>query len=481
MKSSSLVPGRFALSGIAAAALCLVIPSAFALGLGRLVVQSSLGEGLRAEIDVSSLTPEEASNLKVRVASPDAYRAAGVDYNAVLPGAQVVLQRRSDGRPYLRLSSDRAVQEPFVDVILELTWNTGRLVREYTLLIDPPTTRAQAPAPTVPPVIAAAPAPARPRTPEASPEARPAPPPLAIRTPETRPAPPRSAPVTGAGRRAAQGAAAAPAVASADSYRVKSGDTLYGIASQTQPRGVSLDQMLVALYRANPVAFVESNMNRLKAGAVLAVPDADAAKAASAVEARQIIQAQSADFAAYRQRLAGVAIPAEGAGSPRQASGKVQAAVDDRKQVSAPAPDKLTLSAGSASLKASAPEERTSKEREAKDAAARAAELKKNVDDLQQLAAAAKPAASPGAAPLAPEAAACIQRRAAPPRWLPQRRRHGCRFGRAPGGRRIGAPAAPTVSAAASRPALTPAAAASEEPGLIGTLLEDPLARAGGG
>ncbi len=470
MKSSSLVPGRFALSGIAAAALCLVIPSAFALGLGRLVVQSSLGESLRAEIDVSSLTPEEASNLKIRVASPDAYRAAGVDYNAVLPGAQVVLQRRSDGRPYLRLSSDRAVQEPFVDVILELTWNTGRLVREYTLLIDPPTARAQAPAPTIPPVITAAPAPARPRTPEASPETRPATtPPLAIRTPETRPAPPRSTPVPGPAAESRK-ASAVPAGASADSYRVKSGDTLYGIASQTQPRGVSLDQMLVALYRANPVAFVENNMNRLKAGAVLAVPDADAAKSASAAEARQVIQAQSADFAAYRQRLAGAAVPAEGAGSPRQASGKVQAAVDDRKQVSAPAPDKLTLSAGGASLKASAPEERVSKEREAKDAAARAAELKKNVDELQQLAAAAKPAASAGAAPSTEAAAASgVVPVAAVAAAV------------APEAAAASVPASPKVSAAASRPALAPSAAASEEPGLIGALLEDPLARVGGG
>ncbi|MCO5105342.1 MAG: hypothetical protein M9919_15205, partial [Burkholderiaceae bacterium] len=148
MKSSSLMPGRFALSGVAAAALCLFMPSAWSLGLGPLVVKSALGEGLRAEIDVSSMTPEEASNLKIRIANPEAYSAAGVDYNSILSETKVSLQRRSDGRPYLRLTSDRAVQEPFVDVILELNWNTGRLVREYTLLFDPPVTRtAQAPAP----------------------------------------------------------------------------------------------------------------------------------------------------------------------------------------------------------------------------------------------------------------------------------------------------------------------------------------------
>ena len=178
LKAKPRMPGRFALSGIAAAALCLALPSAWALGLGRLVVQSSLGESLRAEIDVSSLTPDEASNLKLRVASPDAYKAAGIDYNAVLPGTQVVLQRRADGRPYLRITSDRVVQEPFVDLILELTWNNGRLVREYTLLFDPPTTRSARPAAPetiAPAVAAAAPAPAAQARP-VPPRAAPAPP-----------------------------------------------------------------------------------------------------------------------------------------------------------------------------------------------------------------------------------------------------------------------------------------------------------------
>jgi pilus assembly protein FimV len=146
--------------------------------------------------------------------------------------------------------------------------------------------------------------------------------------------------------------------------------------------------------------------------------------------------------------------------------------------VSAPAPDKLTLSAGGASLKASAPEERTSKEREAKDAAARAAELKKNVDELQQLAAAAKPAASAGAAP-SPETAAAssvVPAAAVAAAMAPE-----VAASASPQAAGASVPAAPTGSAAASRPEPTRAAAASEEPGLIGTLLEDPLARAGGG
>ncbi|HRC39812.1 MAG TPA: hypothetical protein PK420_17190, partial [Rubrivivax sp.] len=154
MKNRSTNTARFALSGVALAAACLCGTQAWALGLGRLTVQSALGEALRAEIEITSLSAEEAASLKLRVASPDAYRAAGVEYNPVLPSALVQLAQRADGRSVLRVTSDRAVLEPFVDVIVEATWASGRLVREYTLLLDPPGSRmAQSPTP------AAAPAP----------------------------------------------------------------------------------------------------------------------------------------------------------------------------------------------------------------------------------------------------------------------------------------------------------------------------------
>ncbi|MCF8207162.1 MAG: pilus assembly protein, partial [Methylotenera sp.] len=120
-----------------AAALLVAGSGAQALGLGKLSVQSALGETMRAEIDITSLTPEEAASLKVRVAPPDSYRSSGIEYNPVLTSTQVQVVRNGS-RTVLRVSSDRSVQEPFVDVILELTWTGGRLVREYTLLFDPP-------------------------------------------------------------------------------------------------------------------------------------------------------------------------------------------------------------------------------------------------------------------------------------------------------------------------------------------------------
>ncbi|MFO1274346.1 MAG: hypothetical protein U1F50_22220 [Rubrivivax sp.] len=206
MKYRSTIAARFALTGVALAVGCLgAVSPAWALGLGRLNVQSALGETLKAEIDVTSITPEEQSTLKLRVAPSEAYRAAGVEFNPVLAVAQVEVQKRPDGRTVVRLTSDRAVTEPFVDVILEASWSTGRLVREYTMLFDPPTRMAQAPAaPQTAPVIAPAPAPAAvtsPVTPPpapapvaAAPAPAPAPAPRAQRRPNRRGPPPRRLP-----------------------------------------------------------------------------------------------------------------------------------------------------------------------------------------------------------------------------------------------------------------------------------------------
>jgi pilus assembly protein FimV len=358
---------------------------AAALGLGRLTVQSALGETLRAEIDVTSLTPEESANLTARVAPPDAYRAAGVEYNAVLTGTRVTLERRPDGRPYLRVISERAVQEPFVDVILELSWTSGRLVREYTLLLDPPTRRAATPAPATAPIVSApVPAPAT-----AAPSSEPRP---AVTARPSTPAPvPAPAP------------APAAEAAQVDEYQVRRGDTLYGVAARVQRPGVSLDQMLVALYQANPQAFIGENMNRLRAGAVLSVPGAEQAQSVTPSEARQLIQAQSADFNAFRQRLASAAQQTAADEPTRQASGRVEAAVEDRRQAGDTAPDRLTLSKGAvAAAPGASAEDRIAQERQRQEAASRVAELSRNVEELKRIApegAPAAPAPAPAATP----------------------------------------------------------------------------------
>ena len=138
---------KTALAAAAIALLGLSSTGAYALSLGRLTVQSALGEPLRAEIEVPDITAEEAASLKAGVAQPEAFTAVGLEYSAALTSLQATLQRRADGRAYLRLTSDRTVNDPFVDLILEATWASGRIVRDYTLLLDPPSLKKAAPAP----------------------------------------------------------------------------------------------------------------------------------------------------------------------------------------------------------------------------------------------------------------------------------------------------------------------------------------------
>ena len=466
LKNQTSLLGRFALTHVAAAtALTLgaISTPAWGVGLGKLSVQSSLGETLKAEIEITSLSPEEAGTLKVRVAPPESYRTTGIDYNPILTSTQVQLAQVG-GRTVLRVSSDRAVQEPFVDVILELSWASGRLVREYTLLFDPPTSRAPASAPAVatPAVIAPAPAP----TPIAAAPAVQAPAPaLAMAPAPQRPASPMPAasrPVPKPEAAPRQEAAAPTPMPSTpgSEYKVKPGDSLSRIAGKTQPPGVSLDQMLVGLYRSNPDAFIDNNMNLLKAGSTLQVPSSEQATSLSQGEARQVIQAQSADFNAYRQRLAGAAPVLKATESDRQAKGQVQAAVDEKKGPAASTPDKLTLSKAASA----ANEAKASKATEKKDSAARVAELTRNVEDLKKLSAAAAPVPAPVSSPPAPAPAPVVAAPAvvtAPA--VP-----------------VSAPAvpvsAPQVKApvAASKPVAAPPVVQRPQPGFVDSLFENP-------
>jgi pilus assembly protein FimV len=487
LKHRKLNAGRFALSGLAIATACLWGLNAQALGLGRLTVQSALGEPLRAEIDVTSLSADEAGTLKLRVASPDAYRAAGVDYNAVLPGTQVQMMRRADGRSYLRVTSDRAVLEPFVDVILEMNWASGRLVREYTLLLDPPSTPrnvAAAPPPSVAPVISAAPAVAAAPAPQAAPTPA-ATQPATVAAPRPAPAERRAAPKVDA-----PAAAPAPKVATAststgaDEYRVRAGDSLSRIARTVQRPNVSLDQMLVALFRGNPDAFVDKNMNRLKTGEVLTVPSADAAQQVTTADAREVIRAQSADFAAYRQQLAAGVTTMKAEEPTRQAKGSVQASVQDSKQAAAPTPDKLTLSQGA--VKASAPEASLSKEAENKDSATRVAELSRNVEELKRLqgdAAASKASAPAGVAAAAAQAAASAPVVATLPAPAVAAAAASAAMPAVTAAPAVAVAAAPAAPAPAATKPAAPAAApvAAAEPGFLDSLLDNPMLLPGAG
>jgi pilus assembly protein FimV len=385
---------RWKFSALAAAAVAsvgLYATDASALALGRITVQSALGEPLRAEIELPQITPAEAESLRAQTASPETFRAQGMEYSPAINGLQVQLQRRADGSMVLRLSNSRPVNEPFVDLVLNATWSSGQIVRSYTMLFDPPAMR-QAPAAVTAPAQTSA-APASP-VPAAQPATAPRTAPSAAVTPAAVPAQPAPS------RAAARPAAAA----DAGSVTVRPGDTAGRLASAHRAPGVSLDQMLVAMMRSNPDAFVGGNMNRLKAGAVLQMPDEAAAQSVAASEARQIVATQSRNFNEFRRKLAAAAPTTEVVASSRTAAGKVQTEVEDKRPATA-APDKLTLSKGALPNQKSA-DEKLAREKQANANSARVAELSRNISELNKLSAASAPSGNTAPAAAAPAPAA---------------------------------------------------------------------------
>ncbi|WP_319016889.1 FimV/HubP family polar landmark protein [Diaphorobacter aerolatus] len=184
---------------------------------------------------------------------------------------------------------------------------------------------------------------------------------------------------------------------SGEEVRVRSGETAGRIAGAHRPAGVSLDQMLVAMMRANPNAFINGNVNRLRAGTVLNIPTESQAQAVTPGEARKIIAAQSRNFNEFRRRLA-TAAPSADVGTPqRAATGSVQSQVDDQKAASTSS-DKLTLSKGG--IQSAKKDEKLAQDRQSNQNAERMAELSKNISDLNKVGAAAgspAPAASSAA------------------------------------------------------------------------------------
>jgi pilus assembly protein FimV len=396
-----------------------------ALALGRITALSSLGEPLVAGIEVPDINAEEAASLKATLASPDAFRAAGMEYNPALANAQITLNKRANGSSYLLVRSDKVVTDPFLNLVVNANWANGRIVRNYTLLLDPPAPKqaetvtapiAALPTPAPAPAPVPAPAPAVAAAPVATPAVIAAP----VQTPTPAPAPAQVAMPKAVTQKANV------TTNTGEQVKVAVGDTAGKIAANNLPASVSLDQMLVALLRGNPQAFIGNNINRLKAGTVLDLPTEAEAAAISAGEARQSLVAQSKDFNSFRRKLAENAPVLASKSTDRVASGKIEAKVDDKK-AAVVTPDKLTLSKGGLKADdkaATASKEnldKIAKERQAKDDAARTAELAKNIKDLNKIAgtapaaaAVATTAAKPTTPPAVPVAAAVVAPAPAP-------------------------------------------------------------------
>ncbi|WP_460483719.1 type IV pilus assembly protein FimV, partial [Cupriavidus yeoncheonensis] len=391
-KDAPTVRQRWSTLAVTAIGLLLAQPAAYAAGFGQLRVQSNLGQPLQAEIDISGVSAEEAAGLSVKLASPAAYASAGLTYVPAVGSLRLEVERRPNGSYVAKVRSSQPISEPFVDILVDMSWSSGKVSRAYTFLLDPagakPSNQTFSPAT----VVQAA-------TPDASPAAAPVPAPLPEPAPAVaqgtqpsaqasvaKPARPPASRRTQAAQSATEGEAA-----TGGAYTVKRGDTLSSIAGDAllDQEGVSLDQMLVALYRNNPNAFIGGNINRLKSGAVLQVPSRQQAQSVAPKTARREVVARTHGFDAYRSRLAAAAAAKSvEPDSGRQQSGNVTARVQDQAVPAAGPQNELKLSKAERSGQAGATaqaEASVARERQLKEAESRLAQLEKNVGDMQKL------------------------------------------------------------------------------------------------
>jgi len=297
---------------------CLLIPSlSWGLGLGEIHLNSALNEPMNAEIDLIAAAPDELTALRASLAPKDAFTRYGIDRPPFLSTLTFKVGKSKDGRDVLQVRSTDSIPEPFVTFLVEVNWARGRLMREYTVLLDPPVYTPGERASSAAPVAAATTAPTPAQTPRVKTTplaATAAPTDTTSTSAATSPAanPKRSSHSGGAAKRAASASAAASTAAPSPSpessaapsstetaapvaegtYRVAQGDTLTKIARSlhASSRG-DIDQTMIAMYRANPEAF-GGNINILRRGAVLRVPGGDEIAALNQSEAMSEVHRQ---------------------------------------------------------------------------------------------------------------------------------------------------------------------------------------------
>ena len=505
-------------------------------GMGKMNVLSGLGQPLLAEIDLVSVQEDELSGMVARLASPEMFREAQLQYPSHLSGLKFSIEKRSNGTRYVKVVSNTPVSEPFIDVLIELNWQTGRLVREFTALLDPlgdqspkidqsrvPQTQVVTSDSLTKPQAgtAASGKPGRsfarkgprvdePGMPEAFKAAKAAEAAKPAAVEEDKPAPskaapapvaptPKAKPVKEVKEAPKEVAKETKPAEDADGYKVKAGETLAQIAQKTRHEGVSLEQMLVGLYQNNQDAFLNGNMNRLRAGKILNVPAKDKVESLTQAEAVKEIKTHSTDWNSYRQKLAETVEKAPsdaGSAAKSSASGKLAAKVEDKAAPAAGSSkevlklsrgdEKGKASAGSAAQvdKNAAAEDQIAREKALKDANDRVSNLQKNIQEMQKLlemknkggadlqAQSAKPVEKPAEADKAASAAAPAPEAAKPA--------DGTAAPAAPVSEKPLPPIEPPKPAAPAAKPVAPPPAPVAEPGMLDSLLQNPLLLGGG-
>lgn len=379
-----------------AVCLALLPLSSYAAGLGKLNVNSGIGEPLKAEIELLSVTPEELSTLAASIASEDAYAQQGIPRLGIHNNIKVEIAKNADGSPVLKIRSSQPVSDPYLDMLIQVDWATGRLQREYTVLLDPPGYKPDTSTASIPVTLPSAAganstqSTTRGSTSNLSDATQPV---IQKTKKQKRPAPPvvKQEPVS------------EPVAKGDQELTTKRGDTLIAVAKEVQIEGVSLDQMLVGLYENNQEAFTKGNMNRLKVGQIIKVPSKEVLTSVDGQQAKKTIKMHSVNWNAYRNALAGnvEAAPAMAEAEQKQStSGKIATAEDKAAPVATGPKDVVKLSAGeqagvknskdaaakSAEAKIIAlQEETTARENSLKEANVKTAALEKQIADMQKL------------------------------------------------------------------------------------------------
>mgnify|MGYP000217945740 CR=1 FL=1 len=311
------LPARKLLGTIIAGALFLP-HTGFTLGLGEIEVNSALNQALNADIQLLSASVEDTENLIIKLASRKEFIRAGLDRPYSLNDLRFKSEE-INGVPYIKVSSGSPIREPFLNFLVEIDWPNGHLLREYTVLLDPPVFMTQ-PASTSPAPVSQTASSSdgsgfRPTSggstnvvPVVMPVATTSPRPMVqVPAQQIQPAPMAQAPVTHTNTQSSWVPAPVgkqPAVINqpAGSYRIKAGDTAWSLADAMRPdQSVSVSQMMVALLRANPESFINENINGLKRGYILRVPDYDQIAAIDHSDARAMVREQAALWRQYQQ------------------------------------------------------------------------------------------------------------------------------------------------------------------------------------
>ena len=339
--------------GVSLAVIGLSIPSFLhAMGLGEISVDSYLNQPLAAEIQLVSTSPSEVDTLQVNIAPDKIFRQIGIERVGLLNqlNFEPVIK---NGVPVIQITSNRPITEPFLNFVIEVAWPKGRLLREYTVLLDPPVFRQQqAPAVTAPAAVAPQPEVVESIAEPVEPVAPPMPTePVDVAEPVQPSAPSQTAPIDEMAeiplaetfpisgsvpvetKSTPVPEAESVPVDTPDTtvveniyttggdYEVQRGDTLWQIADRHRPADVGVQQMMIALLRENPKAFMGRNINRLKRGYILRMPDSAVIDDISRRQARAEVKKQYTLWEQYRKQLAGAAVPQQAAmdTSPEQA------------------------------------------------------------------------------------------------------------------------------------------------------------------